>query len=158
MHDRTLSLAQDAGILLHMFDGWERPHSRWSPADNGPGATEMSASLIFAGQQTSGRSIRSAIYSGSAGLIFRPGAAKLLCAKPVDSAGTCGRDPPCPHRADPALPWTELDDKFCTWPPEDIGVQLRRMTAWQQQWNRMWYNEVRTSAEPAWSVGPASRF
>ena len=31
-----------------MLDGWEQNGVAWAPATNGPGATDMSASLIFA--------------------------------------------------------------------------------------------------------------
>lgn len=36
------------GILIHVLDGWEQNGAAWAPTTNGPGATDMSASLVFA--------------------------------------------------------------------------------------------------------------
>ena len=41
-----------------MLDGWEQNGVAWAPATNGPGATDMSASLIFAANVAASGSIQ----------------------------------------------------------------------------------------------------
>ena len=132
----------DAGILIHVFDGWEAStQQKWAPALNGPGATEMSGSFIFAAQQASGKSLHDALFNGaSAGIIFRPHVTRILCGKAGDSGGRCGSS--CAGRNRPNLPWDEGVDKGCTWRRADIGIELQRLTAYQARWKRMWYNEI----------------
>ena len=40
------------------MDGWEQNGVAWAPATNGPGATDMSASLIFAANVAASGSIQ----------------------------------------------------------------------------------------------------
>ena len=47
----------DVGILIHVTDGWEQNGAPWAPATDGPGATDMSASLVFAANYVRGKSI-----------------------------------------------------------------------------------------------------
>ena len=54
--DRSGVLA-DAGILMHVMDGWEDGGLPWAPGANGPGATDMSSSLIFAANHVPGGGI-----------------------------------------------------------------------------------------------------
>ena len=81
---REDGMLADAGLLVHTFDGWEGAHP-WEPADNGPGATEMSASLIFAAQHVDGQPLplfgASATTAHLSGLIFKPHVTRILCAK-----------------------------------------------------------------------------
>ena len=62
----------------------------WKPNDKRP---EMAASLIGSFQATAMGASRIPLYpgrnGGTAGLILRPGVAKVSCGKPVDSVGTC---------------------------------------------------------------------
>lgn len=125
----------DAGLLVHMFDGWEDGLDAWAPAQNGPGATDMSASLVFSEQQAAGGTLP-LFGSGSAGIIFRPWVTRIKCAKAVDSAGLCGNA--CPGRSAVGIPWDEGFDKLCTWRAQEVGIQLHRVTDYQKRWQRSW--------------------
>ena len=48
---------QKSGILIHVLDGWEQNGAAWAPTTNGPGATDMSASLVFAANVAAGGAI-----------------------------------------------------------------------------------------------------
>ena len=50
--------ALQSGVLIHVLDGWEQNGVAWAPATNGPGATDMSASLIFAANVAASGSIQ----------------------------------------------------------------------------------------------------
>lgn len=78
------------------------------------------------------------------GLIFRPGVTRLRCGKPVDSAGQCGAW--CWNKQGE---WSEADDKLCSWPPQDFGVQIHRLSDYQVKYGRLFYNEVIVDA-PWW--------
>eukprot|EP00908_Phaeocystis_cordata_P009580 Transcript_20373.p1 GENE.Transcript_20373~~Transcript_20373.p1 ORF type:complete len:446 (+),score=11.32 Transcript_20373:111-1340(+) len=135
----------DAGILIHVTDGLEQNGAPWAPATDGPGATDMSASLVFAANYVRGKSIP-LFGSGkkSAGLIFRPGVTFVRCGKAVDSAGQCGGW--CWNTQGE---WSEADDKLCTWPPQHFGTQLHRLTDYQVKHGRLFYNEIIIDA-PSW--------
>ena len=81
----------DAGLLLHIFDGWEGANP-WEPPPTGPGATQMSGSIVFAAQRVDGQPLP--LFKGprgaATGLLFRPHATKIRCGKAVDSSGLCG--------------------------------------------------------------------
>ena len=49
--------AQQLGVLIHVLDGWEQNGAAWAPATNGPGATDMSASLVFGANVAAGGAI-----------------------------------------------------------------------------------------------------
>ena len=149
----------EAGLLIHVFDGWEDNAAPWAPATTGPGATEQGASLVFAAQRMSGESLPLIGGGTGGGIIFRPGIAKLNCGKAKDSAGTCAvwhpstmRDSWCPSVSGvPATRgWGEPGDTCgYAWRPEDFGAYLHRLTAWQQHWQRLFYNEIIIDA-PHW--------
>lgn len=150
----------DAGILFHTFDGWEQTGAAWKPGTNGPGALEQSGSMVFAAQRVPGEPIPLFGDRRSGGIIFRPGAStKITCGKAKDSAGTCavwhppGISPWCPSISGD-IPgravWTEPGDTCgYAWRPADIGHYLQRLTAWQQHWQRLSYNEIIIDA-PHW--------
>ena len=150
----------DAGILIHTFDGWEDNSEPYAPGTNGPGALEQSGSMVFAAQRVAGASLPLFAGGAAGGIIFAPGAAtKVKCGKAKDSAGTCavwspvGTSPWCPSvpgeihdRAD----WNEPGDTCgYAWRPQDVGNYLQRLTAWQQHWQRVEYNEIVIDA-PHW--------
>ena len=141
--DESGALA-NAGVLIHVFDGWEAgPDQRWMPTSNGPGATQMSSSLIFGEMRNTGKALRDAVFTGAQGtrgLIFRPSATKLLCGKASDSSGSCLGY--CRGRTRLSVPWNEAYDKFCTWRVKDFGVELHRLGDYQQRHRRLWYNEI----------------
>ena len=89
-----------------------------------------------------GASIGNFLFGGiGAGIIFKPGATRLLCGKATDSAGTCGRW--CDRsRNDAAIPWSEGAEKLCAWRVEDFGVSLRRVNDWMVQNRRPGYDEI----------------
>ena len=136
----------DAGLLIHIFDGWEASsHEMWAPAQNGPGATDMSASYVFAEQRVD-HNVISLFGGGTSGLIFRPGWTRIKCGKAVDSAGSCGQW--CDQRrANAHIEWNEGQDKLCAWQPGDFSVQLQRLTHYQHKYRRTFYNEVIIDAE-----------
>lgn len=145
---------------MHAFDGWEDSTAPWAPATNGPGATEQSGSFVFAAQHVAGEPlplIGGGVYGG---IVFRPGVTRINCGKAKDSAGTCavwhpdGTDVWCPTVSDDELPaevdWGEPADTCGrAWRPQDFGAYLHRLTAWQQHWHRLWYNEIIIDA-PHW--------
>ena len=130
----------DAGLLIHVFDGWEGSNP-WEPASSGPGATQMSASLVFAAQHVPGKPLP--LFKGprgaATGLLFRPGATKILCGKPVDSSGQCGGS--C-GKDRLSSPWSESADKFCSWQPDEFGPNLKRLTEYQTTYKNSFYNEI----------------
>ena len=137
----------DAGLLIHIFDGWEGANA-WEPPPTGPGAAQMSASLIFAAQRVAGKPLP--LFKGprgaASGLLFRPLVTRVLCGKPVDSSGQCGGS--CPAERLEAE-WSEAADKLCSWEPATFGPELKRLTAHQIKYNHLWYNEVIVDA-PSW--------
>ena len=103
--------------------------------------------VVFAAQHVPGKPLplfKGPMGAGS-GVLFRPGATKLLCGKPVDSSGQCGGA--CAGRL--GSEWSEAADKMCTWPPKEFGGQLQRLTAFQTKWKNLFYNEIIVDAK-AW--------
>ena len=155
-----------SGVLVHTFDGHEQqPDRLWAPTTNGPGATEQSASLVFA-QQFIAPGVAVPLFGGAGGggLVFRPGAAtKINCGKAKDSAGTCsvwhppGRpDAWCPSLENvpppTAVTWGEPGDTCgYAWGPRDFGGYLQRLTIWQHAHSRLDYNEIIVDA-PHWRL------
>jgi len=140
----------DAGLLVHVFDDWERHGRPWEPDTLRP---EMSTSLIFASQRAafSDFSHQIPLFGGSnggtAGLILRPGITRINCGKPVDSAGDCpGADKPWRLWCSPArktMPFVEGVDKLCAWHVTDFGPHLKRLTEFQARYHSLLqYNEV----------------
>ena len=142
----------NAGVLVHVFDGWEDHGSPWLPATNGPGAHEQSASLIFAAQHIAGLPLALFGGGGGGGIVFKPLATKVNCGKAQDSAGKCGSER-CPSTASVAqrTTWQGEPAGMCRgpWRPEDFGAYLRVITAEQQQSQRSQYNEIIVDA-PYW--------
>jgi hypothetical protein len=139
---RDDGLLPDAGLLIHVFDGWEDGEKSYLPTSNGPGAVGMSCSMIFAEQLTAGNTLTRALFNGGAtGIILRPGVTKLNCGKPDDTGGEC-KDRVCPWRSKVEIPFNEGEDKFCNWPPKTFGVELQRLTEWQAASQRLMYNEI----------------
>lgn len=141
----------DAGLLIHILDGWEdNANGRmWAPGTNGPGATDQSASLVCAQQKVEGQRIP--LFGGAAavsGIIFKPGRTKVKCGKPSDSSGKCLAW--CDRsRSSASVPWSEAIDKQCAWKPQDFGVQLKRLVTHQVKYSYLWYNEIIVDA-PHW--------
>ena len=147
----------DAGILVHVFDGWESrgTGNSWS-AQGG-----ISCSLLFQNQRPGGHHrysipIFNAWASGVQGIIFRPGpTTRILCGNAVDSSqGKC-KEHWCPSTSlaqdtyDPTR--TNGDDGAAgchgSWRPQDFGVFLRRYTKYNQlvqavYHKRLDYNEI----------------
>lgn len=138
----------DAGVLVHVFDGWEAAGKAWDP---GTIHREQSGSLIFAAQHVAGLPLPLINSGGSGGIIFRPYITKVNCGKAKDSAGTCDLGAWCPAISDPMPPevsWGDPNDSTCgpqgsgPWRPQDFGAYLLRVTAWQERWQQLAYNEI----------------
>jgi hypothetical protein len=170
--------ASQSGVLIHVLDGWEQNGVAWAPATNGPGATDMSASLIFAASVAASGSIQLCapyqfephsealrklrsnclckreltLYSSrvSFGL---PGAAGLIF-RPGVTRIRCGKaDDSAGHCGRwcgrTSGEWVEAYDKLCAWRPQDLGSQLQRLTEYQLKRGRYFYNEIIIDA-PSW--------
>ena len=107
----------------------------------------MSASIVFAQQSVGGGHQIPTFNRKTSGIIFRPHAAKILCGKAVDSAGTCGGNWCSSARL--RMKWSEASDKLCVWRRADIGLQLKRLNEYGKTRNWLEYNEVIVSA-PWW--------
>lgn len=142
----------DAGLLVHIFDGWE------VGASFEAAPSEMSTSLIYADQHpTCCPNLNIPTYSGWAtgvqGLIFRPGpTTRILCGTSGDSNnGKCKEwCPSIPLEGDDYDPNNSPQGAGgCrgSWHPEDFGVFLYRTnlfeTEVQSRWGRrLDYNEI----------------
>tara|TARA_B110001452_G_scaffold177970_1_gene149333 strand:- start:1672 stop:2334 length:663 start_codon:yes stop_codon:yes gene_type:complete len=128
-----------AGILIHVVDGWEDGAAPWAPATKGPGARDMSASLVFAANRVPGKPIPLFGSGQVKGLIFKPGATKLRCGKSTDSSGKCTHQCGTP---DLNRPWNEATEKLCSWQPRNFGTELHRLSDYQRRTRHLFYNEV----------------
>ena len=128
-----------AGILIHTIDGWEDGRNGWAPATNGPGARDMSASIVFSALKKADITIPLFGKEKTGGLIFRPGLTRIRCGKAVDSAGHCGAW--CTI-TDVNVPWEESLDKLCSWRPQNIGLQLERRSIREARYGSLGYNEI----------------
>ena len=137
-----------AGILIHTIDGWEDGNAPWAPTTNGPGVRDMSASIVFGANRLPGEPIP--LFGASleeekkkkttrGGLVFRPGLTHIRCGKAFDSGGHCGKW--C-EITDVNVPWSEGMDKLCSWRPQDVGLQLQRLSNMQTRYAHLNYNEV----------------
>ena len=160
-------LLADAGLLVHIFDGWEDHAEPWLPATTGPGARDQSASYVFAEQSAActGRGCLMPLFGVGdgtdgrghpiqmQGLILRPVATKVKCGKSADSSGMCGGW--CPSsRNNVDEPWSEALDKLCSWRPENFGTALRRVTEHQAKYKYFWYNEIIIDSKAWRAHGP----
>ena len=159
-----------AGVLVHVFDGWEDPARPWHAS-----GASLSASLVYAHQQVQPSTTIPLIgeEGDQAGLVLRPAHTPIECAKWADSAGTCavwaGWCPALPPATYPgedapeaaAAAWrtrmealgeamdaTHLGGDGCggAWHVGDISAYLERLSAWQARFQRVGYNE--------WIIGP----
>ena len=128
-----------AGILIHSIDGWEDGNAPWAPTTKGPGAKDMSASIVFSANKLPNKPIPLFGAAHGGGLIFRPGLTRIRCGKAVDSAGHCGAW--C-EITDVNVPWSEDPDKLCSWRPQNIGLQLQRLSTMQARYASLDYNEI----------------
>ena len=154
---------QEAGVLLHMFDGqegtiklnsgWVDP-AVWMPCSEpkwcGKFADRFAASLVYKGMDAIFTGGPGAAFSG--GIIFRPSFVKILCSFPADG-GTMSITCEPPGVRDDCVPgcrnavrsrgWCGgvSGDLSCPYAPEDLGNMLR---AWENtQYGRSEpFNEV----------------
>ena len=142
----------DAGLLVHVFDGWEDHAEMWHTRQ------DISTSLLHAGQHNpdAGRQTMPIYHAGS-GFIFRPGATPIKCGKAGDSGGHCGGW--CPHidvaaqtreRLGTAWQHKSVNGDGCggSWHPEDFPAYLRRQEWWQVLNRRLEHNEIIIGAQP----------
>ena len=86
------------------------------------------------------------------GIIFRPGATRILCGNGGDAGGHCSdlcaspRFLPLEQQAAPDRDYPGDGCAGQSWGPADVGPFLRRVTAFQKQQKRSFYNEVRQPA------------
>ena len=128
----------NAGILIHMFDGWEDHHSLYRAAG------DQSSSLVY--QQQGGGSWGGTIplfHPSGGGLIFRPQVTILRCGKGGDSGGHCGgRWCEGSTVGDVTRYGYPGDGCGGSWRPADFGIFLQRQAAWQVHNHRLQYNEI----------------
>lgn len=126
----------DAAVLVHVFDGWENAaHLKWWLLSAG----DQSASFIHVGQGFPGGT--APIFNNyGCGLVFRPRATIVKCAKCGDSGGHCNLQRVCPpetiHDPDARL------DCGCTWPVGAFGTFLQRQAREQVNHRSLSYNEI----------------
>ena len=145
----------DAGLLVHIFDGWEDYNFGSKPS---AGHTEMSTSLIFADQHPKccpqhKIPMFTSWATGKQGMIFRPGGStRILCGNSRDSNyGLCrDRCASVPLDADDGFDPSREPLK-CSWNPEDFAVFLRRTNAFETQTQAptrtIDYNEIIVDSE-----------
>ena len=146
----------DAGVLLHIFDGWEEHdtgvfHSWRADLVQRP---ELSASIIYADQRAPEHpQIAIPVYENGYtpdGVILRPGeSTRIVCGSASDTGGgACkGFCPSVTLETDQYDPWRDgRDGCGGSWRPQDFGVFLHRSVQWQREvqarGGRMDYNEV----------------
>jgi len=140
----------DAGLLVHIFDGWENHEQMWRTSG------DISTSLLHAGQHnpTAGRQTMPIFHAG-AGFIFKPGSTPIACGKGGDSGGHCGGW--CPHISpneilDESWRHVRVNGDGCggSWRPQDFPAYLRRQEWWQVLNSRLEHNEIIIQPGP-WS-------
>jgi len=143
----------DAGLLIHIFDGWEVNNVGYEAAPS-----EMSTSIIYADQRppccpSYGIPTYSAWATGVQGVIFRPGTGtRIMCGTSGDSSnGKCKEfcesvplagDDYDPHRSPEGAGGCRG-----SWRPEDFGVFLYRTNVFEKEVQSKWgrridYNEI----------------
>ncbi len=110
-------LLVDAGLLVHCFDGHEDAVRPWLPKIGGGlhGTSDVSTSFIFADQCRTDSYVRRRAPGDflfdhgcrKGGIIFRPGASRILCGNAQDADGACHDD---------------------SWRPSEIHLRLRQET------------------------------
>lgn len=130
----------DAGVLLHLFDGWEDHVSLFQPQKGY--SRLLSSSFIFSGQNTGSGSISEVIFGPRSGLIFKPEITRVACAMGKDAGGICHL--PFCEPDNTAHSVTNYPGDGCqdsSWSPEHIGIFLGRVTQFQKAGRRSFYNE-----------------
>ena len=111
---------------------------------------DVSLSLVHAGQHKDGEYTLIPIYNTEGGgVILRPHATPIKCAKGGDSGGHCKDDwcpslRPVPDGVLPdAIAGLDYPGDGCglSWRTSDIGAYLQRQAAWQRRYNRLEHNE-----------------
>jgi len=143
-----------AGVLVHMIDGYENHGAPWVPSGLKTGVdADMSTSVIYKGQHVEGESIP--LFGLGIGLILRPTRARVVrCGNANDAGGHCHEL--CKH-PDTDLASREFPGDGCvgqSWPPSNIGVFLQRVTKFQHSAQRVFYNEIILDGV-AWGKDPA---
>jgi len=139
----------DVGVLVHCFDSYEQREQSWRPRDEML-EIGVSASIIFLGQRYSASVGRIPLFSPcQGGLIFRPGATRILCGNGADAGGHCSgfcgsiRFLPAAQQSAPDSNYPGDGCRFPgqSWSPADIGPFLHRVTNFQKEQRRSFYNE-----------------
>lgn len=153
-----------AGLMVHVFDGYENHEALWEARE-----PDISSSLVFAAQHAPSEWMSDTCWGtkederachhpmftdtnagdafAGAGLILRPGATPLKCGKAGDSGGHCSSFcPSLPPNEDVTFDTVNMWDHpgdGCgqSWKPEDIGPYLKRLAKWQVRKNRLEHNE-----------------
>ena len=139
----------DVGVLLHCFDAYEKIDEPWKPR-NEMLDTGLSASFIFAGQRHSATVGLIPLFTPClSGVIFRPGATRILCGNGGDAGGHCSfpgcsspRFLPLDQQSAPDQNYPGDGCSSQSWSPADCGPFLRRVTSFQKAAKRSFYNEV----------------
>ena len=145
------SSVPSAGVLVHCLDGYEDHSQPWLP---GTDKAEISASVIFASQRlTEANNLIPTFGCNNGGIIFRPGATRILCGAPGDCGGTCHAFCDSPSGGSRSNQRDQFPGDDCrlngqpatglhAWRTSNIGTFLRRVTEFQKTAKRSFYNEI----------------
>lgn len=146
----------DAGLLLHIFDGWEINGNDYVAANTG-----MSTSIIYADMRPDCcPNLKIPTYTawatGVQGIIFRPGpTTRIMCGTSTDSTnGKCKEWCPSVSLSDDYDPHHSPSAGGCrgSCKPEDFGPFLHRTNLYEKQVQSIWgrrydYNEIVVDGE-----------
>ena len=143
---RTDGRLPDAGVMFHCFDEYEDHSHLWRPRQ---GVAELSSSMIFAQQRIKEQQTMDIFHGDcpNGGLVFRPWYGRVSCGHGMDNGGHCNFSPLCDVgdptdlRPGQGFPGDSCRCPACSWAPGDAGVFLVRVTKWQEEANRAFYNE-----------------
>ena len=139
---------RDAGVLLHLLDGYETNDMPWLPRE---GLDDVSASLIFHSMRNRDGSNGIPLFGGTVGLVFGPVTTVIRCGNAADAGGHCS-DSMCryaPAQEDEPFPGDGCQHR--SWFPKDVGYFLEKVNAYQQLYDRSFYNELIVNAH-AWDA------
>ena len=146
----------DKGVLIHCFDNFHHGAEEWVPKPGGDPFRRdgiehgVSASLIFSAQNvlTSGQQRIPTYTCDDGGVIFAPWTARIACGNAADVGALCTRWCAHPNQLDPSAKYPGDGCNDITplshggsWRPADSGEFLRRVTRYQSEAQKLYYNE-----------------
>ena len=125
---RADGILGDAAVLLHAFDGWEGMLP-WAAKGGEGQAADLDGSILMAAQQAAGTGWLETF--GMAGIVYRPGHARIKCGCHAECGGHCSEDASrwCPAGG---ARWQD-----CQWRPVDFGKVLPHSAELQRRYNEI---------------------